>query len=135
MGERRSSKPTSGTSNPRAIHGGSSYFMKLSFVASALGAALGLVALSLPVIGAQATRNSAEDVNSPALRERPGLVPGDSLLHNGWGVTPAGRQVKISDMALKMIVSPDRRRLVAVSAGFNNTGVTLFDLKTKAVAE
>ena len=109
--------------------------MKLSLAAPGIVAALSLVAFPPLVFGAQTTRTDAEDVNSPALRERPGLVPGENLLHNGWGVTPAGRQVKISDMALKMIVSPDRRTLVAVSAGFNHTGVTLLDLKTKEVTQ
>ena len=67
--------------------------MKLSLAAPGIVAALSLVAFPPLVFGAQTTRTDAEDVNSPALRERPGLVPGENLLHNGWGVTPAGRQV------------------------------------------
>ena len=93
-------------------------------------AASPLLALAAPPAP---TRSPGEDVNSPAVRERPQLQPGPNLLPNGWGVTPAGRQVKISDLALKMIVSPDRRRLVAVTAGFSHTGVTLLDLQSKEV--
>src|SRR4051812_15073080 len=97
----------------------------------ALIAAFGL----LPALSAQSQRAPDEDVNSAAVRTRPALQPSESLLHNGWGVTPAGRPVRVSDMPLKMIVSPDKRMLVAMSAGFNDTGVTLLDLKTKEVAQ
>jgi len=55
------------------------------------------------------TRKAMEDVNSPEVRERPGLHPNANLLFNGWGVTPAGQHIPISDMALKMVVAPDKR--------------------------
>jgi YVTN family beta-propeller protein len=72
-------------------------------------------------------RQSDEDVNSTAVRQRQGLNPSKDLLFNGWGVTPAGEQTQISDLALKMIVSPDKKRLVAVHGGFTKHGVTLLD--------
>ena len=102
-----------------------------------LAAAL-FVSLLVPLAHAAAppaTRGADEDVNSPAVRERAGLLPNENLLFNGWGVTPAGRHVRISDMALKMIVSPDKKMLVAVSGGFNDTGLTLLDLKTQQVSQ
>ena len=111
--------------------------MKHLFPLRDVVATLGLLAL-LPLVFAAvpiAERAPDEDVNGAALRQRPSLVPGKNLLHNGWGVTPAGRQVRISDMALKFVLAPDRRMLVAVSAGFNDTGITLLDVKTKAVAQ
>jgi hypothetical protein len=37
-------------------------------------------------------------------------------------MTPAGEHVTISDMPLKLIVSPDGKFLLAVSGGYNNTG-------------
>src|SRR4051812_23471351 len=81
------------------------------------------------------TRGPDEDLNRPEVRERPGMLPGQNLLHTGWGVTPAGSHVRISDLALKMIISPDKKMLVAVSGGFNNTGLTLLDLKTQEVSQ
>lgn len=84
---------------------------------------------------AVAPRTPDEAVNSPALRERAGLLPGENLLFNGWGVTPAGTHTRISDMALKMVVSPDKKMLVAVSGGYSDTGLTLYDLKTHAVTQ
>jgi YVTN family beta-propeller protein len=81
------------------------------------------------------TRKPDEDVNQPAFRTRQNLVPGANLLHTGWGVTPAGTHTRVSDMPLKMIVSPDEKMLVAVSGGFADTGLTLLDLKTQKVAQ
>jgi len=80
-------------------------------------------------------RAPGEDVNAPDLRRRQGLVPGDNLLFNGWGVTPAGTHVPISDMALKMLVSPDKKRLVAVCAGYGQHGLFLLDMAQKKVAQ
>src|SRR6185436_3346602 len=80
-------------------------------------------------------RQPNEDVNSAAIRRRARLQPNENLLFNGWGVTPAGDHVPVSDMALKMIVSPDKRRLVAVSGGFSNHGVTLLDMANRKVAQ
>lgn len=73
------------------------------------------------------TRKADEDVKSPSVRLRPGLVPKDGMLFNGWGITPAGESVAISDMALKFVVSPDKKVLLAASAGFNDTGLTVFE--------
>lgn len=81
-----------------------------------------------PAAQTLSTRTADEDVKSPSVRLRPGLMPKDSLLFNGWGITPAGEQLAISDMALKFVVSPDQKMLLAVSAGYNNPGLTLFDL-------
>ena len=81
------------------------------------------------------TRLPHEDLNEAAVRTRPGMQPGPNLLHSGWGVTPAGQHIRVSDMVLKLIVSPDQQQLVAVSGGFNDTGLTLLDIKTQKVAQ
>lgn len=80
-------------------------------------------------------RRPGESVHSPAVREKAGLQPNQNLLFNGWGLTPAGQQVSISDMALKLVVAPDKKRLVAVSGGFSNHGLTLFDMAGKRVTQ
>ncbi len=85
---------------------------------------------------ASPTRGPDEDVKSAAVRERAGMIPGRNLLHTGWGVTPAGQHVRLAgDMPLKMVVAPDQRVLVSVGAGYNDQGVSLIDLKTRAVAQ
>ena len=76
-------------------------------------AAAQLVRAQLPAALPPPTRAAHEPVGSAAVRERAGLLPSENLLFNGWGVTPAGAHVRVSDMALKMIVSPDKKMLVA----------------------
>ncbi len=85
-----------------------------------------------PPVTARATD---EDVKSPSLRLRPGLRPKDSLLFNGWGMTPAGASVAISDMALKFVIAPDQKMLLAASGGYNDTGLTLFELASRRVSQ
>src|SRR6266853_6844050 len=80
-------------------------------------------------------RQAHEDVNQPELRLRPGLQANTNLLFNGWGITPAGHQVPISDLALKLIIAPDKKTLLAVSGGFQNTGLTLLDIAKQEVRQ
>jgi len=100
-----------------------------------------LLALALMVViptwavPAKATRPADKDVNDPALRQTPGLHPDEHLLFNGWGITPAGDQVPLSDLPLKLVVAPDKKRLVAVSAGYQNTGLTLLDMSARRVTQ
>ena len=81
------------------------------FASLSLLAALG-VALTNPI---PVVRGQEE-------RQRPGVLPGDGLLFNGWGVTPAGEQTRISDLAAEMVVAPDGKCLVAVTGGFEQPG-------------
>src|SRR4051794_2836088 len=81
-------------------------------------------------------RLTSEAVGSAELRTLEGLHPSDTLLFNGWGVTPAGRHVRLEgDMPLKMVLSPDGRTLAASLGGFSHTGVALIDLEGKRVAQ
>lgn len=67
--------------------------------------------------------------------EKPTL-PSDPLLFNGWGLTPAGKHdTLVGDMPLKMIVSPDGKIAVAVSAGYNNPGISVIDIATQKVTQ
>lgn len=77
------------------------------------------------------TRQPSEDVNSVAVRERLHLTPNTNLLFNGWGLSPAGEPVRISDMPLKMVIAPDGKAVVAVCAGYNEAGVNLVSLDGK----
>src|SRR5258708_6821650 len=76
-------------------------------------------------------RPAGLDVNDARLRTTAGLAPNTNLLFNGWGVTPAGEHVRISDLPLKMLVAPDKKRLFAVSGGFNDTGLSVLDIATR----
>lgn len=80
-----------------------------------------------------AVRSSDADVDSPSVRQLPNLRPSGTMLFNGWGMTPAGEHVSIGDVALRMIVAPDGNTLAIVTAGFDETGLTLVDIKTRKV--
>src|SRR5258708_5734918 len=107
--------------------------MKTKFASIALLSFLPTVAFaqaqSLP------TRAPDEDVNTPEFRNRPNLAPGDALLFNGGGFTPAGTHAKISDMPMRMIFSPDHKTLITVSGGYSNEGLTLLDVVTQKVTQ
>src|ERR1035437_5832452 len=96
-----------------------------------LWAALVLAAAAGAAAGTGPVRGLDEDVNSAGLRARPGLLPNEHLLFNGWGVTPAGQHVPMSDLALKLVVAPDGKRLLAAHGGFNQHGVTVFAIASR----
>ena len=93
-----------------------------------------LVALFASALAAQRapSRDANAAVGSAEVRALPGLRPDENLLFNGWGLTPAGEQVPISDLPLKMVPSPDGATLLVASGGFNDTGVSVIDLRGKA---
>jgi YVTN family beta-propeller protein len=93
--------------------------------------ALVLTAAAGAAAGTGPVRGLDEDVNSAGLRARPGLLPNEHLLFNGWGVTPAGQHVPMSDLALKLVVAPDGKRLLAAHGGFNQHGLTVFDIASR----
>jgi YVTN family beta-propeller protein len=97
---------------------------------------LGIAACTSINAQTNAVRSATNSVNSAHVRQTQNLTPSETLLFNGWGVTPAGQSVSIaSDMPLKMIVSPEGKRLLSVSGGFNNTGLTIFDTATRRVTQ
>jgi DNA-binding beta-propeller fold protein YncE/phospholipase C len=98
------------------------------FILVLAGVSLSLVAepqLNLP------TRAPGEDVNSAAVRNRPGLSANANLLFNGWGVSPAGTHVASGDMGLKMVVAPDKEAVLTVCAGYNKVGISIVSLDAK----
>jgi YVTN family beta-propeller protein len=113
--------------------------MSLQLVLQRKAAALLLISI-IPALAADQSsqaiqRKPAQDVKDLQIREAAGLRPSENLLFNGWGVTPAGEHVQISDMALKMVVAPDKKTLLAASAGYNDTGVRLIDIASRKVTQ
>ena len=91
--------------------------------------------LAVAVEGPGPVRKPADSVNGEALRDTPSLRPNENLLFNGWGMTPAGEHVTVSDTPLKLIVSPDGKFLLAVSGGYNNTGLTILNTTEKRMVQ
>ncbi|MBI3880044.1 MAG: bifunctional YncE family protein/alkaline phosphatase family protein [Verrucomicrobia bacterium] len=78
-----------------------------------------------------AVRKPDEDVNSAAVRTRQSLGANKDLLFNGWGVSPAGQHVSCGDLALKIVIAPDKKAALAVCAGYNHQGVNVVSLDAK----
>ena len=62
------------------------------------------------------------------------VVAGEqTLLPNGWKITPAGRHIKLpGDLPLKMIVAPDGKLLIN-TAGWHDQSIDVIDLKSGQV--
>ena len=58
------------------------------------------------------------------------VVPGPSLLMNGWGLSPAGEHVRVGDMPVKMVLSPDGKQAVVATLGFAGVHLTTLDVAT-----
>jgi YVTN family beta-propeller protein len=96
---------------------------------------LGLADVSSAATMPITTRGAGEDVNSVAVRTRQHLGANTNLLFNGWGVTPAGQHVSCGDLALKMVVAPDQKAVIAVCAGFSQVGVNVVSLDAGRAVE
>lgn len=59
--------------------------------------------------------------------ERPGLLPdGRFLLHTGWVMEPAGRQIPLSTFPMASAVSPDGKYVVILEGGYRKPSVSVF---------
>jgi YVTN family beta-propeller protein len=85
------------------------------------------------VVSAQSkpARSPEQAVDAAAVRTAPGLSPGNNLLFNGWGITPVGKHLPVSDLPLRMIMSPDKKVLLVASGGFRDTGLSVLDVTTQ----
>ncbi|MBZ5535284.1 MAG: bifunctional YncE family protein/alkaline phosphatase family protein [Acidobacteriia bacterium] len=55
--------------------------------------------------------------------------PEGYLLPNGWKLTPAGTQVPLGDLPLRIAVSPDGKLVVATNNGYGEQGLTVVDVE------
>jgi YVTN family beta-propeller protein len=76
-----------------------------------------------------------DGVGSQAERLRQGRTPDAGLLFNGWGIAPAGQAVQMSDIPLKIVISPDGQSAAIVSSGFNSNGLTILDIPGHKVSQ
>lgn len=99
-------------------------------------ALLFLFCLATGMASAQTTKSSAPAGDqSPAPRVIPAPLPGGPhapagyLLPNGWKLTPAGTQIPLGDLPLRIVVSPDGKFLVATNNGEGAQGLSIVDLE------
>ncbi len=74
-----------------------------------------------------ATAATAQDPPKPGPRF-PGPTKEGFLLPNGWTVTPAGTQVTLTDLPLNILPTPDGKRALVATAGYNAHELSLVDL-------
>lgn len=103
--------------------------------------------MSGPVLGVVMCFVSATFAETPATapaagladRPNPTIVPtgpesviqtAAGTLFSGWKLTPAGVHVRAGDMALKMVLSPDGKTLLA-SCGGKTTGLAVIDVEKR----
>lgn len=70
-----------------------------------------------------------------ALSERPSIGEKTSVLHNGWKITPVGTSQKVGDMLLGGVLSPDKKTIAVVNAGYNAHNLYLLDSETGAIRQ
>ena len=68
---------------------------------------------------------------SPAAkRTQPGQTAQDTLLSNGWRLTPAGTQVAVSDLPMNMVLSEDGRYLLVTTNGNGEQTIDVIEMAT-----
>jgi len=59
-------------------------------------------------------------------REQPGPQPGGfTLLPNGWGIQPAGRQIPLDTMPMSTALSPDGKYLLVLNGGYRPPSISV----------
>jgi YVTN family beta-propeller protein len=82
--------------------------------------------LVLPVL--LLAQDAPKDVEKPRYA---GPTEKGFLLPNGWTVTPAGAQVKLTDLPLNILPLSDNRHVLTATSGYNAHELSLIDLEQK----
>jgi YVTN family beta-propeller protein len=88
---------------------------------------LSVIACSLPAL-AKRPQPESPPLSGVATATQP------STLFNGWGLSPAGTHLQITNMPLKMVLSPDGQTLAAVCGGLE-PGLALIDAKSHTLRQ
>ncbi|HUX61935.1 MAG TPA: hypothetical protein VMV32_11535, partial [Ignavibacteriaceae bacterium] len=60
----------------------------------------------------------------------PGKYKNYTLLHNGWKLTPAGRQVSIGPLPLNIVVTKDGKYAITSNSGMGENSLSVVNLKS-----
>ena len=72
--------------------------------------------------------------SAPPQSALPGnLTDGTTLLPNGWRIQPAGKHLKVGDMPLNLMQTPDSKYLVVTSNGLARPSFSIVDIATWTV--
>ncbi|MHB1423306.1 MAG: beta-propeller fold lactonase family protein, partial [Gemmataceae bacterium] len=65
----------------------------------------------------------------------PGPTTQGFLLPNGWTITPAGRQVALTDLPLNILPLADNKHVLVAASGYNKHELTLIELKSGRIVD
>lgn len=88
-----------------------------------------MVVLSL-IIGC---KNQKPNDNNSSTVEKLGLKR--VKLSNGWSLTPIGKNLKLQDLPLNLVVSPSKKYLAVTNNGQSTQSITLIDAATETVLD
>ncbi len=88
-----------------------------------------MVVLSL-IIGC---KNQKPNANNSSNVEKLGLKR--VKLSNGWSLTPIGKNLKLQDLPLNLVVSPSKKYLAVTNNGQSTQSITLIDAATETVLD
>src|SRR5882762_10480761 len=75
-----------------------------------------VVAVTCLLVAWAASHIPAQSASPPALG--PGAMPdGSTMLPNGWRLSPAGKHLKVGDLPLNILQTPDSRYLIVTNNG------------------
>jgi DNA-binding beta-propeller fold protein YncE len=60
----------------------------------------------------------------------PGKYENYTLLHNGWKLTPAGKQVGVGALPLNMVITKNGKYAATINSGMGENSVSVIDLKS-----
>ena len=66
---------------------------------------------------------------------RPGPTAQGFVLPNGWTITPAGRQVTLTDLPLNILPLTDGKHVLVASSGFNKHELALIELESGRIVD
>jgi YVTN family beta-propeller protein len=93
-------------------------------------ASFALIAIS--AAAGSALRPHAQTATPPA--SLPGTMgDGTTMLPNGWRIQPAGKHVRVGDMPLNLVQTPDSKYLVVTSNGLQRPSFSIIDVASWSV--
>src|SRR4051812_2948532 len=88
------------------------------------------------IVAAGATRGAlrprAQSPSPPAALPG-GMGDGTTLLPNGWRIQPAGKHVRVGDMPLNLVQTPDSKYLIVTSNGLARPSFSIVDVASWSV--
>jgi YVTN family beta-propeller protein len=87
-----------------------------------------LVFLSVSIAAVWGTLQSRAQSPAPTASLPGGMADGTTMLPNGWRIQPAGKHVRVGDMPLNLVQTPDSKYLIVTSNGLAKPSFSIIDL-------